>query len=89
MFNLLLQFTYHIGENFFDIADGLRAIDELLIFCGLERGNRLGHALALGINPYEYYKSKNYVLVISKQDLLDDIVWILCKKQRIWMQNST
>lgn len=76
-----LNFTYHIGEDFFDIADGLRAIDELLIFCGLERGNRLGHALALGINPYEYYKSKNYVLVISKQDLLDDIVWILCKSK--------
>lgn len=45
-----LNFTYHIGQDFFDIADGLRAVDELLIFCGVERGNRLGDALSLRIN---------------------------------------
>ena len=76
-----LNNTYHIGEDFFDIADGLRAIDELLLFCGLKRGDRLGHALALGINPEEYYRSKNNILVIGKQDLLDDIVWVLCKSK--------
>lgn len=74
-----LYTTYHAGEDFFDIADGLRAIDEALLFCGLKRGSRLGHALALGICPEKYYKFKGYKIVLSKQILLDDIVWMLCK----------
>ncbi len=71
--------TYHVGEDFFDIADGLRAIDEAMLFCGLRRGSRLGHALALGINPEEYYAFKGNKVVLSKQILLDDIAWMLCK----------
>lgn len=74
-----LHTTYHVGEDFFDINDGLRAIDEVLLFCGLKRGSRLGHALALGIEPEEYYKFKGYKIILSKQILLDDITWILCK----------
>lgn len=74
-----LHATYHVGEDFFDIVDGLRAIDEVLLFCGLKRGSRLGHALALGIAPEEYYKFKGYKIVLSKQILLDDIAWMLCK----------
>ncbi len=69
--------TYHAGEDFLDIADGLRAVDEAILFCGLKRGSRIGHGLALGIDPYEYYKYKGYKIIISKQVLLDDIVWVL------------
>lgn len=74
-----LHTTYHAGEDFYDIVDGLRAIDEALLFCGLKRGSRLGHALALGIDPEAYYRFKGYKLVLSKQILLDDIAWMLCK----------
>lgn len=56
--NKKLRMTYHVGEDFFDIVDGLRAIDEVLLFCGLKRNSRLGHALALGIDPYKYYEYK-------------------------------
>lgn len=72
-----INLTYHAGEDFWDIVDGLRAIDELILFCGLDRGSRIGHALALGINPHQYYASKDNVLVLPKQDLLDDIAWLL------------
>lgn len=71
--------TYYAVEDFFDIIDGLRAIDEVLLFCGLKRGSRLGHALAMGIAPEEYYKFKGYKIVLAKQILLDDIAWMLCK----------
>lgn len=27
-----LNFTYHVGEDFWDITDGLRAIDEAILF---------------------------------------------------------
>ena len=73
-----LRVTYHAGEDFFDIVDGLRAIDETILFCNLSRGSRLGHALALGIDPEKYYNLKGGRIVLSKQVLLDDIVWICC-----------
>ena len=50
----VLSATYHVGEDFLDIADGLRAIDEAVIFLNLKRKDRLGHALALGIEPQPY-----------------------------------
>ncbi len=74
-----LHTTYHAGEDFYDIVDGLRAIDEAILFCGLKRGSRLGHALALGIMPEKYYKFKCGNLVLPKQVLLDDIAWLICK----------
>ena len=76
-----LMATYHAGEDFLDIVDGIRAIDEAMLFCKLHRGCRLGHALALGINPMDYYKFKGNTLVMPKQDLLDDIVWLLVKRE--------
>ena len=42
--------TYHVGEDFLDILDGLRAIDEAILFLNLRCGDRLGHALALGVD---------------------------------------
>lgn len=72
-----LAATYHAGEDFVDIIDGIRAVDEAFLFLELRRGDRLGHALALGVDPYEYYKLKNCKLVLPKQDLLDNLIWIL------------
>ncbi len=76
-----LMATYHAGEDFLDIVDGLRAIDEAVLFCGLYRGCRIGHALALGINSVSYYHFKGNMLVMPKQDLLDNIAWMLVKAE--------
>lgn len=62
-----------------DIVDGIRAIDEVLLFCRLGRGSRIGHGLALGVDPYKYYCYKGKTLVMEKQRVLDNIVWLLCK----------
>jgi len=69
--------TYHVGEDFLDIADGLRALDETLLFLGFEKGDRLGHALVLGIDPEEYYRTKKGQVFLRKQDYLDNLVWLL------------
>lgn len=74
-----LHMTYHVGEDFLDIVDGIRAIDEVLLFCGLGRGSRIGHGLALGIDPYTYYCYKGKTLVMEKHRVLDNIVWLLCR----------
>lgn len=74
-----LYSTYHVGEDFLDLADGLRAIDEAVMFLRLGSGDRLGHALALGIDADEWYASKNYRIVLPRQDYLDNLVWIYHK----------
>lgn len=71
--------TYHVGEDFLDLADGLRAIDEAILFLCLGSGDRLGHTLALGIDADEWYASKNYRIVLPKQDYLDNLVWVYHK----------
>ena len=71
-----LRVTYHVGEDFLDVTDGLRAIDEAIHFLNLDCGDRIGHALALGINVQDWYKSKNYRISLPKQDYLDNIVWL-------------
>jgi hypothetical protein len=78
-----LKVTYHAGEDFMDIVDGLRAIDEAMLFCNMERGSRIGHALALGISPEKYYSYKNNMLLLPKQILLDDIAWLICKSDEL------
>lgn len=76
-----LNATYHVGEDFLDIVDGLRAIDEAILFCNLKRGSRLGHALALGINSKAYYELKNYKIILNKQDIIDNVAWLLEKSK--------
>lgn len=74
-----LNFTYHVGEDFWDITDGLRAIDEAILFLNMGANDRLGHALALGTDVKQYYKFRNNRVVMSKQHLLDNAAWLLCK----------
>lgn len=76
--------TYHAGEDFLDLADGIRAIDEAVQFLTLDRGDRIGHALALGVNPAGHYQYKaSRRIVLPKQDLLDNIVWLLFRSQEL------
>ena len=74
-----LNRTFHVGEDFYDLADGLRAIDEAIHFLNLNRGDRLGHCLALGIQPQSYYAEHDYHLTIPRQILIDDMIWLKMK----------
>jgi hypothetical protein len=80
--------TYHVGEDFLDITDGLRAIDETIKFLNLEQGDRLGHALALGVNAVDYYNFKFKTLLLPKHDLLDNIVWMLSRIRKYSINTS-
>lgn len=68
--------TYHAGEDFLDIPDGLRAIEEAILFLDLKPQSRIGHATALGINVKEYYERRHYTSVLPLQNLLDECVWL-------------
>lgn len=77
-----LNVTYHVGEDFYDLADGLRAIWEIVQYAGICKNDRLGHCLALGVLPREYYKRKHCTLTMPKQVMLDNIVWLCGMAQR-------
>ncbi len=69
-------FTYHVGEEYINITSGLRAIDDVLEFMNFTRGDRLGHAIALGIDINKYFSIKRMNLINTLQGMVDDIVWL-------------
>lgn len=73
-----LHKTYHVGEDFYDIIDGLRAVDEAVRFLELGNGDRIGHGVVLGIDVNEWYK-KHPQVAIPRQNILDNIAWVLDK----------
>lgn len=74
-----LGLSFHVGEDFLNISSGLRAIDEAITYLELDQGDRLGHAIALGIGVRDYYESKNCKVILPKHDLLDNYAWLLAK----------
>ncbi|MFI3227426.1 MAG: hypothetical protein R3Y09_08445 [Clostridia bacterium] len=71
-----LGFTYHVGEDFVNISSGLRAIDDVIEFMNFDRNDRLGHAIALGIDIDKYLSTKRKVVISTLQGLVDDISWL-------------
>ena len=71
-----LRLTLHVGEDFRHIASGLRAIHEPFAWRLIERGDRLGHALALGVDVAEWCKQHPYVLQPRLERILD-LAWVL------------
>lgn len=72
-----LGITFHAGEDFYDLADGLRSIDEAVTFLGMESGDRIGHAIAMGCDAHEYYKRCENHIIVPAQWMLDNVAWLL------------
>lgn len=78
-----LGMTYHVGEDFHDVVDGLRAIDEVIHFLGFRNGDRIGHGMVLGIDVRAYYKENHGNVVMPKQVLLDNVAWLYYKGRNL------
>lgn len=72
-----ITLKHHCGEEFLDIVDGLRYIDETILFMEMSERDHLGHALALGLNAESWYESKCYSVTLPGHDYLDNLVWLL------------
>ena len=68
--------TFHVGEDFTFIVNGLRAIYEAITYLDLKSGDRLGHASALATKVDNYFVLKGKRFVSTKQDILDDYCFI-------------
>lgn len=74
--NQKLSFTFHVGEDFLTIVSGLRTIDEAIEFLGYQRGDRLGHASALGLDIEKYFHIKRKRIITNLQNHVDDLAWM-------------
>jgi len=68
------HFSIHAGEDYAHPASGLRHIDETVRFCEMREGDRLGHALALGIEPALWAKQHGE-MILPLDEHLDNLVW--------------
>lgn len=69
-----LRTSVHAGEDFVHLMAGLRRIDNTVTYLRLEEGDRLGHALALGIDPSNWCGGAGRV-VQTREERLFDLVW--------------
>lgn len=70
------HFTYHAGEEFYHLIGGMRAVYEAIIFCELQAGDRIGHAVALGLDPTLWYESLGkQQFPMRRREYLDDLLF--------------
>ena len=68
--------TFHAGEDYYDIVDGLRTIYEAVMLMDFDSGCRIGHAIAIGKDPHRFYKERHYAVIAPAQIILDNLIWI-------------
>lgn len=69
-----LRRTMHVGEDFRHLLEGLRRIYEALAFIPLISGDRLGHAVALGLSP-TWWGKKCPIVNMPREERLFDLIW--------------
>ncbi|WP_047238551.1 antiviral RADAR system adenosine deaminase RdrB [Chromobacterium subtsugae] len=67
--------SIHSGEDYAHPASGMRHIDETVRFCEMREGDRLGHALALGIEPKQW-AARQGEMMLPLDEHLDNLVWL-------------
>ena len=67
--------SIHAGEDYAHPLSGMRHVDETVRFCEMRDGDRLGHALALGIDPAQWVARQGEMMV-PLDEHLDNLVWL-------------
>lgn len=70
-----IGFTYHVGEEFRHLLSGFRYVDEVIERFGYKAGDRIGHAVVLGVD-IEHWMKKNEVVVLPINEYLEDLIWL-------------
>ncbi len=69
-----LRSSFHAGEDFVHLLTGLRRLDETVKYLNLEEGDRLGHALSLGVDPASWCSRVGRVVQTREERFLD-LIW--------------
>lgn len=69
-----LGYTYHAGEDFHHLIQGLRHISEIVHYFPWQTGDRIGHGLALAMDVEKWHKKHS--IILSPIDMqLFDLIW--------------
>lgn len=74
--------TFHAGEDFLHLLSGIRAVDEAVTFLDLRDGDRIGHAVALGVAPDIWAARVDDRILMPIEDVLDNAVHALSALSR-------
>jgi hypothetical protein len=69
-----LRLSLHAGEDFVHLLTGFRRLDDTVNYLRLEEGDRLGHALSLGVGPSGWCNRIGRVVQTREERLLD-LIW--------------
>lgn len=71
---MLPRKTVHAGEDFVHLIGGLRSLSDSIQYLQLGEGDRIGHAVALGIDAGAWAKQIGRIAMTREQRMLD-LVW--------------
>jgi hypothetical protein len=72
-----LRLTLHAGEDFGWLTSGVRAVAEPFHWKLIQRGDRLGHGIAITFKPEEWWKRKEgQVIEVKRFDRLLDLAFL-------------
>lgn len=72
------HFTFHAGEDFCHILDGLRYIYEAIEFCELRDSDRISHVSAMGTNVLIWKEMVGKSIPIPIGTYMDDLLFVYC-----------
>jgi len=79
-----LRVTAHVGEDFRHLQEGMRRIYEQVHYLLGNAGGRLGHAVALGVEPRSWAESVGSIIMPAEERLWDLVwEWRMYSKYRI------
>ncbi len=87
-----LRLTLHVGEDFEWLTSGVRAVAEPFYWHLIERGDRIGHAIAVTLEPRDWWdRHKGQVMEVTRFDRLLDLAFLAeyarkrSRKQTGWL----
>ena len=90
-----LCLTVHVGEDFCSLTSGMRAVAEPFHWKLIERGDRIGHGLALTLDPGKWFdRHRGEVLIVKRFDRLLDLAFLAVYaekqncRQRKWLRGQ-
>ena len=90
-----LGLTLHVGEDFRSLTSGMRAVAEPFRWELIERGDRIGHGLAITLDPSQWFRRRlGEVISVERFDRLLDLAFLAeyAKEQndcqREWLEDQ-
>ncbi|WP_148044062.1 hypothetical protein [Massilia aurea] len=79
----LVRKTYHVGEEFDHILTGIGSVIDAVFLLDLKNGDRLGHAIAIGISPERWLRSMPSELFVKRGEWFVALLssWVACRER--------